>query len=127
MVVAGVLERDGRLLICQRRNGDRHALKWEFPGGKVEDGETPAEALKRELCEELGIRAAEGHEIVRYEYRYPRGKPLLLLFHRVTGFEGEPVNGVFEKIVWELPERLHTYDFLDGDRDFIKRLARGEL
>lgn len=127
MVVAGVIERDGRLLICQRRNKDRHGLKWEFPGGKVEPGEAPREALARELEEELGVKARIGPEIVRYEYRYPRSRPILLIFYRVESYEGTPHNRVFERICWEEAAKLHEYDFLDGDADFIRRLARGEF
>jgi 8-oxo-dGTP diphosphatase len=127
MVVAGVIERDGRVLICQRRNQGPHGLKWEFPGGKVEPGETPRQALARELEEELGVQATIGPEIVRYEYRYPRSRPILLIFYRVADYQGTPHNRVFERIAWEEPARLADYDFLDGDADFIRRLARGEF
>jgi 8-oxo-dGTP diphosphatase len=127
IVVAGVIESDGRVLICQRKAGTRHALKWEFPGGKVEPGETPSQALSRELDEELGIRASIGHEIVRYEHHYPRRPPILLIFFHVTGFEGVPLNRVSEKIHWAPRQRLAEFDFLDGDRDFVRRLARGEF
>ncbi len=127
LVVAGVIERDGRILICQRRNCGPHALKWEFPGGKVERGETPRQALERELEEELGVKASIGPEIVRYEYRYPRSRPILLIFYRVEDYEGTPQNRAFERIWWEETARLHEYDFLDGDADFIRRLARGEF
>lgn len=127
MVVAGLIERDGRVLICQRRNKGRHGLKWEFPGGKVEPGETPREALVRELKEELGVEVTLGEEIVRYEYRYPRTRPILLIFYRVAAYEGTLDNRVFEQIAWEAPGRLSAYDFLDGDADFIRRLARGEF
>ncbi len=127
MVVAGLIERDGQVLICQRRKKGRHGLKWEFPGGKVEPGETPREALVRELREELGLEVTLGEEIVRYEYRYPRSRPILLIFYRVVSYQGTPDNRVFEQIVWEPPCRLGQYDFLDGDADFIRRLARGEF
>jgi 8-oxo-dGTP diphosphatase len=127
MVVAAVIEREGKLLIGQRKNGGRHALKWEFPGGKVERGETPRQALERELSEELDIRATVGSEVTRYEYRYPRKAAILLIFHRVPEFSGEPRNGVFEQIRWESASRLPEYDFLDGDADFVRRLARGEF
>ena len=70
-VVAAVIERDGRILICQRRRGQAHELKWEFPGGKLEPGESPEVALRRELREELAIDAAPETEITRYEYAYP--------------------------------------------------------
>jgi len=127
IVVAGVLHRDGLLLIGQRMSGDRHALKWEFPGGKVEAGETPKQALARELREELGIEAVVGREIARYEQATRRRSPLLLLFHAVDSFVGEPRGVTFEQIRWELPVKLPEYDFLDGDLDFIRRLAQGRL
>ena len=127
IVVAGVIHRDGMLLIGQRMSGDRHALKWEFPGGKVEAGETPKQALVRELREELAIEAVVGPEIARYEQATRRRSPLLLLFHAVDSYVGEPRGGTFEQIRWELPAKLPEYDFLDGDLDFIRRLALGRL
>ena len=127
MVVAGVIERQGRVLICQRRKKGRHGLKWEFPGGKVEPGETTRAALERELLEELGVKAKIGPEIVRYEYRYRNSRPILLIFYRVASYEGALSNRVFEQICWEQAGKLSGYDFLDGDEDFIRRLARGEL
>ncbi len=127
MVVAALIERDGLLLIGQRKNGDRHAFKWEFPGGKVEPGESPREALARELKEELQIDAQIDGEVVRYEYSYPSRSPILLIFHRVNEFTGEPQCTEFEQIRWESPAKLPSYDFLDGDRDFVRRLARGEF
>ncbi len=122
MAVA-VLERDGRILIGQRKLGSRHALKWEFPGGKVEPGETAQGALARELREELAIQAAVGEELARYDFRYPDGPLTHLLFFRVTQFEGEPRNLDFEQIVWERRKRLPGYDFLEGDIAFVRRLA----
>lgn len=127
IVVAGVIESDGQILICQRKEGSRHSLKWEFPGGKVERGETPAQALARELDEELGIRASVGHELVRYEHRYPRRPPILLIFFHVPKYEGEPINREFEEIRWTSREHLPEFDFLDGDQDFVRRLARHDL
>lgn len=124
LVVAAVIERDEKVLIGQRRATDRHALKWEFPGGKVEANESPKEALRRELREELGIEAQIGPEIVRYEFAYPKRAPILLIFHKVTDFEGEMRCEAFAQIRWEDRERLPQYDFLDGDYDFVRRLAR---
>ena len=85
-VVAAIIEREGRILIGQRRPEQSHPLKWEFPGGKVEPGETPERALTRELEEELAIRNARGPEIARYEFTYPGKSPIALIFHRVTEF-----------------------------------------
>jgi len=123
-VVAAVIERDGEVLICQRKAGQRHAGKWEFPGGKVEAGEEFRSALERELREELAITAAIGDEIARYQYTYPGRAPIRLIFFRVTEFEGEPVNVVFEQIRWEKMANLPAYDFLDGDVEFVKSLAK---
>lgn len=125
-VVAAVLEREGRVLIAQRKRGARHALKWEFPGGKVEAGEAPRAALERELREELGIRAVIGEEMAGYEVQYPDSPRLRLIFYRVTDFNGEPRNLEFEQMVWERRARLGTYDFLEGDREFLRVLASGE-
>ena len=122
-VVAAVIDRDGRILIGQRRNAGHHPLKWEFPGGKVEPGEAPEAAVVRELEEELAIRAWVDCEIMRYQYQYPGRTPILLVFFRIVNFEGEPENLDFEQIRWELPERLSSYDFLEGDADFISSLT----
>jgi len=122
-VVAAVIPRNGLILICRRRPDQLHPLKWEFPGGKVEPGEAPADALRRELEEELGIRAQIGPEMTRYEYAYPGRPPILLVFYRVTEFEGEPRNLCFAEVRWEAPPRLGEYDFLEGDVDFVRGLA----
>jgi 8-oxo-dGTP diphosphatase len=119
-VVAAVIERDGRVLIAQRNNSGQHPLKWEFPGGKVESGESPEAATVRELEEELGIQARIDREIGRYEYQYPGRSPILLIFFRVVEYEGEPRTLDFAQIRWESPERLRDYDFLEGDTDFIR-------
>ena len=101
-----------------------HPLKWEFPGGKVEPGENPQEALHRELHEELDIRPEIGPEIARYQYQYPSRPPILLIFFKVDRFHGEPCNLVFERIAWALPRDLPSYDFLEGDVEFVCSLAR---
>jgi 8-oxo-dGTP diphosphatase len=122
-VVAAVIERGGRILIGQRKPGGRHALKWEFPGGKVEPGEDGRAGLARELHEELGIDAEIGDEIEAYNFRYGNGPETHLRFFRVTQFQGEPRNLDFAQIVWEQPARLPDYDFLEGDVDFVRRFA----
>ena len=124
-VVAAIIEREGRVLICRRRESDPHPLKWEFPGGKVEPGEAPAAALARELREELDIGAAIGAEVERYAFAYPEKKPILLTFYRVAEFDREPRNVVFAEIRWEPVSRLPDFDFLEGDVEFVRRLAAG--
>ena len=126
-VVAAVIERaapEGSLiLIGQRKPRGRHGLKWEFPGGKVEPGEEPRAALARELREELGIAAHIGDEIERYDFSYRPGQITRLAFFRVTEFAGEPENLDFAQIAWTPRQQLPTYDFLEGDLDFVHRLA----
>jgi 8-oxo-dGTP diphosphatase len=122
-VVAGILERGGRILICRRTAEQSHPLKWEFPGGKVEAGESPSVALARELEEELGIAAGECREITRYEYAYPGKNPILLIFLHVPHFEGEPQNRIFHEIRWEPKDCLGSFDFLEGDRRFLRILG----
>jgi mutator protein MutT len=119
-VVAAVIERDGRVLIGQRKAGGNHPFKWEFPGGKVEADETPEAAVVRELNEELGIRAQVAGEITRYQYQYPGRPRILLIFYRVEDFEGDPQNLDFAQLQWVLPRRLRDLDFLEGDLDFIR-------
>ena len=120
-VVAAVIERDGLILITQRDAESWHAFKWEFPGGKVEAQETPEEAVVRELEEELAIQARIAGEIMRYKYQYPGRPPILLIFYRIVDFAGEPQNLQFAQMRWESPERLHEYDFLEGDREFLRK------
>ncbi|WP_031499685.1 (deoxy)nucleoside triphosphate pyrophosphohydrolase [Bryobacter aggregatus] len=123
-VVAGVVFHGGRILIGQRKRNDWHGLKWEFPGGKIEVGETPEQALVRELREELGIEAVIGEMMQSYQFSYNEKPPVELTFYEVTQFTGVPVNYEFEQILWEEAVRLPDYDFLEGDRDFIEFLAK---
>ncbi|HVV47658.1 MAG TPA: (deoxy)nucleoside triphosphate pyrophosphohydrolase [Bryobacteraceae bacterium] len=118
-VVAGIMVREGRILICRRRADQPHPLKWEFPGGKVEAGESPENALRRELREELGIEAGLPSEITRYTFAYPDKNPILLIFLLVSTWAGEVENRIFETMTWETPERLRDYDFLEGDLPFL--------
>jgi 8-oxo-dGTP diphosphatase len=126
-VVAALIVRDGKILIGQRRLSESFGGKWEFPGGKVEPREQPRAALARELWEELEIRAGIGDEILRYEYQYPGRAPIDLIFYRVSGYAGEPANRAFEQIAWASPENLPSYDFLDGDVEFVRRIAENKF
>lgn len=124
-VVAAIIQRHGRILIGQRKDLGHHPLKWEFPGGKVEPGETPDAALIRELQEELGIHARIDRELMRYEYQYPGRSRILLIFYRVVDFDGDPQNLDFDQIRWEQPELLRNYDFLEGDTQFLAEQVPG--
>jgi len=127
LVSAAVIVNDGQVLLGQRRKGDRHSLKWEFPGGKVEPGESPRQALVRELREELQIESKIGVELARYEHDYPSGSRVHLLFFAVKEFTGQPVGRVFEQISWVSLAALPEIDFVQGDIDFVNRLARGDF
>ena len=125
-VAAAVIVRDGKILIGQRPKGEWGEFEWEFPGGKLEPGEDPPTALKRELREELAIEATIGGELDRYEHQYTGTPRVLLFFHLVKDFEGEAQNLAFEQIKWEAPEALPSYPFLKGDVAFVDALARGD-
>jgi mutator protein MutT len=124
-VVAAVIEQNGRILICQRRRGDRFELQWEFPGGKVQEGETPQQALARELREELNAGAQIGREIYRTRHLYPElDRELELLFFAATLGPEPPVNLAFEQMVWAERARLTEYAFLPADRELVEMLSR---
>ena len=126
-VAAGILKQDGRILICQRKRGGAFSLQWEFPGGKVEAGEDAQSCLKRELQEELAIEAEIGPEVAAFQYTYPNGFQVNLVFLQVSGYTGEMANQAFEQILWVEPHDLLGYDFLEADRALVARIAHGEL
>jgi len=102
-------------------------LKWEFPGGKIEEGEQPRDALRRELEEELGIHAKVGDEIARVQHTYPNGAAVELRFFIVREYEGELENRIFRDLRWTAPNSLPSYDFLEADASLVKDLAAGRL
>ena len=126
-VVAALINRGDKVLICQRSKIQPMALKWEFPGGKIEPGEAQAEALRRELEEELGISATIGDRVASVEHHYKRGGAVELHFYCVERFDGELENKIFEQIRWVHRRELPRYDFLDADRDIVRQLAAGKL
>ena len=123
-VVAGLIFRDGRVLACQRLEKSAFPLKWEFPGGKVEKNETGAEALRRELKEELGIDLLESAELYQHEHYYPGGPTVHLRFFKILKYRGEPKNLVFQQIAWVALPQLVGLDFLEGDKPLIEELAK---
>jgi 8-oxo-dGTP diphosphatase len=120
-VTAGILEQDGLVLIARRRPGTHMAGKWEFPGGKIENGETPEQSLARELREELDVQARIGELLCCATYE-GEGISLELLVYRVEGFEGTPVLNEHEEIRWVEPAELRSYDLADSDRQVVERL-----
>jgi 8-oxo-dGTP diphosphatase len=125
-VVAALIWQDGKVLICQRTRHQVMPLKWEFPGGKIEEGEQPRDALRRELDEELGIQAVIGDEVARIRHQYPSGSALELRFYDVREYAGEMENRIFREIVWAEPVKLPSYDFLEADQGLVRDLAAGK-
>jgi 8-oxo-dGTP diphosphatase len=126
-VVAALILRGDEILCCQRTEHQALPLKWEFPGGKIEAGETPPEALRRELEEELGIRAEIGLELPRVLHTYTNGNSVNLHFFTVERFENDLQNRIFRDVRWVKRVDLPRLDFLDADRELVSRLAAGEL
>src|SRR5690242_20924905 len=94
LVAAALILQDGKLLICQRTRHQPMPLKWEFPGGKIEEGEQPRDAMRRELDEELGIDARVGEEVARIRHSYKGGGQVELRFFVVHQFAGEIENRI---------------------------------
>lgn len=127
LVVAALILRGDEVLVCQRRPDQPMALKWEFPGGKIEAGESPDQALKRELDEELGIDAVIGPRIIQLRHTYRSGGAVDLQFFEVREYSGELTNRIFHEIRWSNLKDLPSYDFLAADRSLIRDLAAGKL
>jgi len=128
-VVAALITRDSKLLVCQRKREDSQGLKWEFPGGKVEAGESPAEALARELREELGVAATIGGEVYRTRHQYKEIQDeLFLIFYWARVSDSALLqNLAFERIEWAGPAALPNYEFLAADKQLIDLLVSGSI
>lgn len=124
-VVAAVVVRDGRLLLCQRQDGPHLPLLWEFPGGKVDPGEGPVEALGRELAEELGVEAEVGSFLDEVHHRYPE-KSVWIRFYSAT-LHGRPRPRVHRRIRWIAEEELDGYDVPPANAAVLRRLREEGL
>ena len=118
VVSAGIVVRDGKIMLCQRKPEDRLGLKWEFPGGKLEPGETPQQALERELREELAIETRTGR--IYDVYSEPN---IMILFFRSELVSGTPQTIDCNAITWVSPADLTKYDLAPADLEVAKRLA----
>ena len=126
-VVAGLIVRGDEIVICQRTRHQSMPLKWEFPGGKIEHGEQPRDALRRELEEELGIHATIEDEVSRIVHTYPNGGTVELRFYTVREFQGALENRIFRDVQWVNRKELPAYDFLEADAPVVRDLAEGKL
>ena len=126
VVAALILDKD-RILACQRTRHQVMPLKWEFPGGKIEDREQPRDALRRELEEELGIEATIGNEVARIHHEYPGGGAVELRFYEVHSYKGEIENRIFREIRWVERDKLPELDFLEADLTLVRDLAAGKV
>ena len=126
-VVAALMLRGEEILCCQRTEYQALPLKWEFPGGKIEPGEEPPQALRRELDEELGICAEIGSKVTQLQHHYQNGNAVELHFFIVEQYEGELQNRIFREIRWVNRRDLPSLDFLDADRSLVQQIAEGKL
>lgn len=122
VVSAGIVIRGGKIMLCQRKPGDRLGLKWEFPGGKLEKGESPQQALERELREELAVETRTGY--VFDVHHVPVGDDgLIVLFFFSEILSGEPQTVDCNAVEWVLPADLTGYDLAPADAEVAARLA----
>ncbi len=126
-VVAALIVKEGKILVCQRTKHQTMPLKWEFPGGKIEEGEQPRDALRRELDEELGIDATIGDEIARIRHEYRSGNSVELRFYVVYEFRGELENRIFRDMKWAERTELPSFDFLEADLKLVSDVAAGRI
>jgi 8-oxo-dGTP diphosphatase len=125
-VTAAILMQNDRILIAQRRDNDKQAGKWEFPGGKIEDNETPQECLRREMKEEFGIDVAVGEFFGESTYRYESEIIKLLAYHTVwTG--GTFSLNAHADYRWASLEQLQDFDFAQADIDIVKKLQQENI
>jgi 8-oxo-dGTP diphosphatase len=121
VVAAVVVDRQGQVLIAQRPPGKWQAGRWEFPGGKLEPGETEAAAVRRELAEELGIRVDAAERLADITHDYPDRRVAIGLW-LVLRHQGDPVGLDGQALRWVAPDSLETCDLLEADLPMLPAL-----
>ena len=124
-VVAGIIINQNKILIGKRKDKDIGGGKWEFPGGKIEVGETNSEALERELYEELGISVKIGKELMNYEHMF-KTTIYNISFMEIIDYDGEIRNNAHSEIKWVKFSNLLKYDFISGDDRFIQSFLKSK-
>ncbi len=123
-VVCALMLKDGGVLMGERKPHKVYPLHWEFPGGKIEAGETPECALARELKEELGIEATVAEEWMREAAKYSNGMIYDVRYFLVRQWVGEITNLEFNQLSWVSEEILPTLTHLSGNANILARLSR---
>lgn len=127
-VVAGLILKNNKLLICQRPNFKDHPLKWEFPGGKIKNDETNEEALIREINEELSINIINYEELISYNFNYKDlNKKVFIYFYLVNNFSGKVLNNFHKELKWIEIKDIREYDFLEGDLKIIDHISSNDF
>ena len=125
-VTGALIKKNDKYLIGRRGPNEKSPGLWEFPGGKIEKGETPIECIKRELKEELNINAEIGDLVTKYNYDYPNVS-YLLYFFKIKSYVGEFKIIVHDKLEWVSLNDFHKYDFLQGDTPLINQMLLNDL
>lgn len=125
VVVGLALNNDGEILIAKRPNNKALAGKWEFPGGKIEEGESHSDALKREFFEEMGIEIDSIHPMGKYCHSYSFGEfDLFVYFCRII--KSRPIALEHQELCWSSIEKLITFDLVDADKKIIVDLLKSK-
>ena len=125
-VTAAILTQDNKILIAKRQSTDKLADKWEFPGGTVEDGETPEQCLQREMKEEFEINVSVGEHLAESIYHYDHGS-INLIAYRAYWESGTIYPQVHDDYTWAAIDQLENYDFAPADIPFVDKIRRGEI
>jgi len=124
-VAVGIIMAGGKILCCQRGKNKRYGLQWEFPGGKMQPGESARECLKRELGEELNISVVDIEPYSKQIQSYSDNGVFEVHYFLIKDYKGEVMNNVFESIRWLSPVEFDTLPFLEGNKPVLDRLKEG--